>query len=476
MPTPSKRGTPRWTRSPPILVIGPGGARGLHRRQGCREHHGTADGRPASTLEGPEATGSPSVGTRSAKKAGRWALDARPAQGRVGVISRHAVRPLAASPASLGDGFRSTGPARPLPRRAGFPAVRAIGLAVSLSNSRRPARTRVSLPRPGLVPDAATSLPGPRPPATRRAAAGRPGGKESVRHDHRNPAVRPASPPSRPTSAGRANRSCSTSRLLVRPLPADAPGRRATGRRRATRSSRSTSTSRPTWPSATGHRRPGVHRHRPVDRPGTRPDRGRPARRRAGRASITRRGRSSGPGPNADADADADDETADRRPRRRGARPAPPAPVQPQALGDGRPDQGPRQRRDRVRLGHDHPQHARGVDHPDLRPHLQADDGPTAAAVAVPPEDHGRPVRRQARRPEAEPGPLRERDVRGQGDRLRLLPRRRPDPHPAGPPAAVVAGRPAALEAEGEHGDDHRRLLRRARRDGLEHGDRQPGA
>ena len=45
---------------------------------------------------------------------------------------------------------------------------------------------------------------------------------------------------------------------------------------------------------------------------------------------------------------------------------------QSQAMGNRRPDSGPRQPLDRLRLGHDHSQHARGIAHPDLCPYLQA--------------------------------------------------------------------------------------------------------
>ena len=226
-----------------------------------------------------------------------------------------------------------------------------------------------------------------------------------------------------------------------------------------------------------GHGRPDLRRRRrPGQGPG--PDLGRDARRPARRASTTR------PRPRQPA------RPGRGRPRRhdpgrsRGRRPAPrrsaragrPPLVNPKPwetvvrikmhLSDTRVG---------LRLGHDHPQHARGVDHPHLRPHLQAQGaGPAArprnfrVPITVDLFD-GQLVGRQ-------PAMVRllGEGHRRRGDRLRLHQRRRPDPDPARPPAAGLAGRPARLEAQEGDEDVHRRLLARPRRDRLGHHDPRP--
>ena len=84
--------------------------------------------------------------------------------------------------------------------------------------------------------------------------------------------------------------------------------------------------------------------------------------------------------------------------RSRARRPA----GQSQALGDGRPDQdAPLGLRVGLRLGHDHLQLGRGVDHPHLRPHLPGQGAATALAEELPGADLGRPLRRPVRPPRA---------------------------------------------------------------------------
>ena len=69
---------------------------------------------------------------------------------------------------------------------------------------------------------------------------------------------------------------------------------------------------------------------------------------------------------------------------------------QSQAVGNRRPHPGHRQPLDRLRIGHGHLQHARGVADSHLCAHLQARRPQAGRAVSVPAADHDRPVRRQA--------------------------------------------------------------------------------
>ena len=66
---------------PSVIESGPGGGSGLKRDTDVANITGPSDDRRPRPR--------PSAGTRSATKAGRWALDARPAQGRVGEGPRH---------------------------------------------------------------------------------------------------------------------------------------------------------------------------------------------------------------------------------------------------------------------------------------------------------------------------------------------------------------------------------------------------
>ena len=134
---------------------------------------------------------------------------------------------------------------------------------------------------------------------------------------------------------------------------------------------------------------------------------------------------------------------------------------QSQAVGNRRPDPGAQQPFDRLRLGHDHPQHARGVADSHLCAHLQA-RRPQAGRTRL--SFRGKIMidlfdgNLQGTKPAQGPLP---RIGRGQGRRLRLHARRRADPDPAGPPAAGLPGRAGPLAAPIAHAGPHGRLLRR---------------
>ena len=116
---------------------------------------------------------------------------------------------------------------------------------------------------------------------------------------------------------------------------------------------------------------------------------------------------------------------------------------------------------DGLRLGHDHPQYARGVADSHLR-HIFKLDGRKQAQ----PSQFPRRImidlfdgKLQGTRPGQGPLPG---IGRGQGGRLRLHAGCRADPDPAGPAAAGLPGRAGALGAPGAHEGPHGRLLRRA--------------
>ena len=82
---------------PSDLGVGPGGAPGPSSRKDLAIASGSANGRffqSVPSREERESSGSLFVGSQSAMMAGCWALDARPAQGRVGGVSRHIAYPL----------------------------------------------------------------------------------------------------------------------------------------------------------------------------------------------------------------------------------------------------------------------------------------------------------------------------------------------------------------------------------------------
>ena len=407
----------------------------------------------------------------------RGALGARQAaQGRVGGIGPRHVATLLVYIRF----FRRT---RPLSRTRSVhtrPAAPGPGLAGStapLPTSRtRPSQRNVPRPLPGRMTPSWSS---PRA-SSRRPAAGNPEGKESLRYDPRYPVARP---PDRHESFIRwrsiRRGLARLPRRLVRPLPEDAPGRQPV-RRRDIRSSRSTSTEPrrsadrygvnavptssssiaraasstapaassppPCWSDSTSP--PGPRPSRPPN-PTRMPS---PATTRGPTPATTRnrrpapcdgrngwtRGRRGRPR-----------RRGDRAIHRRSARRRPsPIPIRP------RPWCGSRYwaTLDRLRLGHDHLQLARGVGHPDLRAHLQAG----GRARQVPPSQFPWQIvidlfdgRRNSGASGAAKGQLR-RVVPGPGDRLRLHPGRRADRHPAGPAAAGQPGRAAALAAQ-EH-------------------------
>ena len=378
--------------------------------------------------------------------------------------------PPSTSPPSLGASVRAVGP--------GPPSVRALarrggGGAIGPIPPRRRPGPRWS-PRPGPV---ATDTSGA--PTVWDALRDRPAGKESVRHDPRHSARRPDRHPA---------------------------GRR---RRRIRRESRAPRLPAPSWCGPCRQMRPAVERlagmgypdpadrHRPLARAqraiqgpgrpdlhrrqrpgqGPGPGLGRDARRRSSPPSTTRPSSNTPPA-----------RASPPRPRTRPAeprgpgpadedRPTAPAPAgQPPAVGDRRPDQdAPLRLGVGLRLGDDHLQHGRGVDHPDLRPHLPGQGPVPADAQELPGADLGRPLRRPVRHPPAGDDRLLGEGHPRRGDRLRLHQRRRPDPDQAGPEARRRRGssRPGGSPDEG-HEDVHRGLLARPRRDRLGHDDPRP--
>ena len=154
MPTPSKRGSPRWTRSPPYDDGARPEARGFFRTRTSRTSRDrwilTGGARPLRR-EGPGAIRRGGfVGTRSATKVDRGAPEARPAQGRVGVDHdpRHATLPLDHTPSSLGWDVRVSGHGpsslptlRPGSSRSG------VVTTARFAPSRRAAQTMVAVDR-----------------------------------------------------------------------------------------------------------------------------------------------------------------------------------------------------------------------------------------------------------------------------------------------------------------------------------------
>ena len=161
---------------PSVSGIGPGGIPAVPRRKDVATTTGPIVGRPRPNPRQGIPTrepGSPTIGPRAAMKAVRWALDARPAQGRVGVNSRHLVSPHATHPLLLAEA-----PLRPGPRGFSIAGLTFVGpddsdnrRGASPLNSRRPARTRVRRRPSGIVSTTGAAI--ARPGALASAARGR---------------------------------------------------------------------------------------------------------------------------------------------------------------------------------------------------------------------------------------------------------------------------------------------------------------
>ena len=130
------------------LGLGRGGAPKPTSRKDVATITGLSDGRPAAGLAcglGWVESGSPSGRFRLATMVSLGALDARPAQGRVGRISRHVAQPLVSHPLLSAKAYDRMDPPRS-PRA--FPArVEASPGGSSLSFTRTRARTKPSPPR-----------------------------------------------------------------------------------------------------------------------------------------------------------------------------------------------------------------------------------------------------------------------------------------------------------------------------------------
>lgn len=150
---------------PSALIVGPAGWLGLARGRDVAIATEPHDERRSSG-GGPLGAGSqldhrvPSVAARTAKKAARGALDARPAQGRVGEISRHIAPPLA--PHRLLSATASARPDPPRSDRAGSPCSRHVRRG-GLPTSRSQARTIGIVTPPRLLKARAGALNRPLP-------------------------------------------------------------------------------------------------------------------------------------------------------------------------------------------------------------------------------------------------------------------------------------------------------------------------
>jgi hypothetical protein len=156
---------------PSDLGVAPAGGQGLARDKDVANTMAPADGHWASRPGFGallDLLGARSAGTRSAKTAARGALDARPAQGRVGVILRHHAQPhaphrLLSAPASA----RPDLPVDPAAALAVRPA-RPGRTGTARSTSRSPARTMPVAPSPDTMPSRTDE---PARPATACATA-----------------------------------------------------------------------------------------------------------------------------------------------------------------------------------------------------------------------------------------------------------------------------------------------------------------
>lgn len=130
------------------LGPGRGGAPKPTSRKDVANITGLSDGRPAAGLAcglGGVVSGSPSGRFRLATMVSLGALDARPAQGRVGRISRHVAQPLVSHPLLSAEAIDRTDPPcspRALPARTEVPPG-----GPSRSFSRTRVRTKPSPPR-----------------------------------------------------------------------------------------------------------------------------------------------------------------------------------------------------------------------------------------------------------------------------------------------------------------------------------------
>ncbi len=150
MPTPSKKGLTAVDAIPYDLGPGRGGAPKPTGRKDANIS-GLSDGRPAAGLAcepGRVVSGSPSGRFRLATKVSLGALDARPAQGRVGKVSRHIAQPLVTHPLLSAKASDRMDP--PRSPRAFLARAKASPGGPSRSFSRIRARTKLSPPRTRL--------------------------------------------------------------------------------------------------------------------------------------------------------------------------------------------------------------------------------------------------------------------------------------------------------------------------------------
>ena len=188
-------------------------------------------------------------GTRPAMKVGRGASDARPAQGRVGDHPRQVAHPLAPHPLLLVA--TSARPDADGSASASGDVSRAGTVGGSAPPSHRQARTSVDRGPTSGATDRAC------PARSRRRVGERrgPSRGKGVRaaYDHRRPVARPDRLHAE-RRGGRRTRPARLPRRLVRPLPADAAGDRATDREGISGQVGRHRPSRPSWPSATRSR------------------------------------------------------------------------------------------------------------------------------------------------------------------------------------------------------------------------------
>jgi hypothetical protein len=146
-----------------FVSVGLGGAQWPSKRKDVVHISGPADGRPAARRSPRwELTGlgKPSDRVRFAKRASRGALDARPAQGRVGVFSRQIAELLAHHPLLLARASARTDPFAAVVLRALDPArrLRPSGPA----SARREARSKSRLTRTDIHRSPCDALARPR--------------------------------------------------------------------------------------------------------------------------------------------------------------------------------------------------------------------------------------------------------------------------------------------------------------------------